>query len=74
MKRKIEPIPLRPKFQRGERVQISPVGIAWEIAKDGTTGTVQECHLAVRVLIDGSKTSHFYAPDFWERLPIVANK
>ena len=67
MKRKIEPIPLRPKFQRGERVKVSPVGVEWQIAPPGTMGTVEDCTLAVRVRIDGKEFAKYYAPDFWER-------
>jgi len=65
--RKIPPPPYKPKFQRGERVKISPLGIRSELAAEGTMGTVEACTLAVLVLIDGTESPHYYWPEFWER-------
>jgi hypothetical protein len=63
---KITPPSYTPKFQAGQRVQISPVGIEYQIAPAGTQGTVETCGLIVRILIDGTDQAHNYALDYWE--------
>jgi len=63
-------VPYTPKFQPGERVQVSAKGREWEAAKAGSIGTVEDCRAAsVSVRIDGSQHGHYYLLDFWEPLP-----
>lgn len=64
--RNIKPLAPTPKFQPGQRVRISRVGVEFKVAPPGTMGTVESCGWMVVVLIDGAEDSHTYAPDFWE--------
>jgi hypothetical protein len=63
---KTAPPPYTPKFQPGQRVKISPEGVQYLLAPEGTMGTVQSCGLVVQVLIDGQDRPRNYAPDFWD--------
>ena len=62
----VTPPSYTPKFQAGQRVRISDEGIRYQIAKKGTTGTVEHCGLVAQVKIDGQPEVHSYWPDYWE--------
>lgn len=57
-----------PKFQPGQRVQISQEGILYQVAKPGTLGTVEHCGLVAQVRIDGNKETISFWPDYWDAL------
>lgn len=58
----------QPKFQPGQRVRISPTGVANLIHEPGTTGIVAPSQFqhVVLVILDGHEIGGPYSPDYWE--------
>lgn len=71
-RRKIEPPSYTPKFQAGDPVRVSALGVKNLEMAPGTEGVVEACGIVVYVSIDGKRAVAYHV-DFWDAVPSASS-